>query len=551
MANEQYIIIPGTQQKVYEGSVVVLFRLPNLKWILHNGYYTYAGKRRNGWYFSSIPADTEMPVYNEDLVRMRVIDQPDIPCPPGPYPPGPIPPGPIPPGPYPPVPIPEPFTPQDKRQIEQAMLTFQTLAERDKFSSDELINGKVVRVNDIDGHGTIEYYSWNSATSSWDLASLGYRYMTREEINQAIGDDIVSIEWSNEHGALVITNNAGSEVPHVELLGVAHDPFYTEDDLKLTIPIYGRQNLELVIPKGSSIISIRIELQWEFPGGTVKPAIVITTTDGITEQEIAGDVSPLIGVYSGGDTETVHVAISDTTGVVTADVKLSSIVDNPLKVDNEGLWVDLTGYVKSKEIDVGMLLVADGDGGFTYAGDGIGIDTSTAISDLEYPEKFVVTANLIADAITAAITAYDLTVEERIQGLENRVSDVEDRVTVLEGSIQEIETAVEEASQAAIAAGEAAAQAEAQVEGAVEAATAAQTAAEAAEAAASAVTGDIEELRQRLDFGSGTTGQILVTNDTSIENSGYTIGTDTLSGDANTIATEQAVIDVVSWKNFG
>ena len=115
---EKYIIVPGTQQKIYEGTVVVLFRLPNLKWILHNGYYNYGGKRRRGWYFSSIPADSAMPVFQEDLVNLRIVDEPG-PCPP--YPPFP----PVPP--IPPVPIPTPFTPADKKQLDAAMLTLKIL----------------------------------------------------------------------------------------------------------------------------------------------------------------------------------------------------------------------------------------------------------------------------------------------------------------------------------------------------------------------------------------------------------------------------------------
>ena len=163
---DQYIIIPGTQQKVYEGTVVVLHRLPNVKWIIHNGYYNYNGRKQKGWYFSSIPADTTMPVFNEDLVAMTILDDggdtPRPPYPPGPFPPGPFPPGPYPPGPFPPeppAPVPIPFTPQDKKQVDAAMITVPTLRERDKLGNRYLIDGKLVRVNDIDGEGTVDYFT--------------------------------------------------------------------------------------------------------------------------------------------------------------------------------------------------------------------------------------------------------------------------------------------------------------------------------------------------------------------------------------------------------
>ena len=94
--SEEYVIIPGTGQKVYEGSVVMLYRLPNLRWILHYGYYSHNAKKQQGWYFSSIPSDTTMPVFNEDLVAMKVIDGQPGPMPPAP----PVPPFP----PFPPFP---------------------------------------------------------------------------------------------------------------------------------------------------------------------------------------------------------------------------------------------------------------------------------------------------------------------------------------------------------------------------------------------------------------------------------------------------------------
>lgn len=448
MANEKYIIIPGTQQRVYDGSVVILYRLPNLRWIIHYGYYNYNGRNQKGWYFSSIPADTVMPVFNEDLVAMYVIDSPVEPTPPGPCPPGPCPPGPFPPGPGPcppgpPVPIPIPFTPQDKAQLSAAMLTVQDMAERNKLNSANLKNGKVVRVNDTDGEGTIDYFSWDSESSSWLPASLGYRYMTKQEILEAIGDDIVQIVWSNENGALVLTNHAGEPIDPIQLLGVAHDPIYVEEDLQLRIPVYGRDDFIMTIPKDNYIRSVRFEMEYEFTDPDTgrhwtAPAIVITVSDGIADKEIAGDASAMVNIYKGVESPTTRVIVESDSNNIQADVKLSSIVDNPVKVDNEGLWVDLSGTVGKKYIDTGFLLVADGQGEFTYGGTGIEIDTSTSIEDLTNKEKYVVTANLIADAISAAFSALKISLEQRIADIETRVSRLEDTIDVGEDGHGEI-----------------------------------------------------------------------------------------------------------------
>lgn len=424
--SEEYVIIPGTQRRVYDGSVVMLFRLPNLRWIIHYGYYNYNGKKQKGWYFSSIPSDTTMPVFNEDLVAMKVIDGSPEPCPPGPGPHPPFPPGP---GPHPPAPIPIPFTPQDKMQVDAAMITVDDLAARDKLGRDGLQNGKVIRVNDIDGQGTVEYYSWNAETSKWEEASLGYRYMTRAEIMEAVADDIVEIVWSNDNGALVVTNNGGTPVNPIQLLGVSHDPIYLEEDLKLTIPVYGKDPVVVTLPKDNYVRSIRFESNWPF-GTRVCPAIVVTVSDGVTDQDIAGDISGIKGLFQGGETNSIKVLIDSDSGNVTANVKLSSIADNMLKVDNEGMWVDLSGVVKKKQIETGFLLVADGNGEFTYGGTGVELEQTTAIEDLTNPDKKVVTANLIVDAISAAVSALKIALEARIDDLEQRIVDLENKTDV-------------------------------------------------------------------------------------------------------------------------
>ena len=261
-------------------------------------------------------------------------------------------------------------------------------------------------------------------------------------------------------------------------MGVAHDPVYTEEELTLTIPTYGEEDLVIKIPKDKYIRSIRYEPNWII-GTELKPAIVVTVSDGITDEQIAGDVSGIRGLFEGEDTQTATIFIDSVSGKVRADVRLSSITDNPLKVDNEGLYVDLSGVVGRKQIETGFLLVADGNGEFTYGGDGVGLEQTTAIADLTNPEKKVVTANLISDAITAAITALEIVIE-------GKIADIETRLGTIEG---------------------------------------------------------------KLDFDtSGGNGTILVTNGDKLSASDYKIGGATLDTQSDgTVATEQAVTEVMSW----
>lgn len=412
---EDYIIIPGTQQKVYEGSIVILNRLPGLKWIIHCGFYEYNGRKQKGWYFASIPSDTTMPVFKEDLVAMRVIDESgDHPEPhphPHPYPPIP---------PHPPVPIPVIFTPDDKKMIERSMITVPNLEERDKLSSKKLVNGKVVRVNDAEGQ--VEYYEWDKASSAWVPATLGYRYMTREEIQNDLSSTIVSIVYSDSAGALVVQAYGGNETS-IPLSGIAHDPVYTSEDLTLRIPVFGSSDVVVTIPKDKSLKSVRFEENYLRPDGTYGPALVFVVSDGETDEEIVCNADRLVNIYQGADTSTISLSIDSDTCTITADAKLSPVAYNAIQVDNQGLVVDVRGKADKHDVSKDLILVSDGFGGFTYAGDGVDIRTD---GDLEtIGTSGVVTANVIAAAIAAAIAESQHDVDEKIQ-------DLQDRVTVLE-----------------------------------------------------------------------------------------------------------------------
>ena len=115
-----------------------------------------------------------------------------------------------------------------------------------------------------------------------------------------------------------------------------------------------------------------------------------------------------------------------------------------------------------------------GGGGSYTAGDGIDIDTSVAISDLTNPEKNVVTANLIADAIAAAIQSITIEIEARLHAIE-----------------------------------------------------------------------------ERIDFGPGEDGELLMSDGNKISRSGVTIGGSELpdaSGSPDVLTTEEAVVAALSWR---
>lgn len=223
-----YLKVPNSNVKLTDGNIVMLARFPGTKWVVHNGWYNYAGRRYMGWYFCSIPAQTIIPVNNQDLELLSVvagegdasaipappiIDGPDFPgmCPhpgphPGPFPPGP--PGPFPPGPpgpYPPhPPQPDPdgpafFSKSKDEMLAEAFITVPNIKQRDalidKYDG-KLPDGKIVRVNSVDG--IVKYYKWSTYNDRWEdwTDEFLIDYYSKTEVDESISsvsDDITEI----------------------------------------------------------------------------------------------------------------------------------------------------------------------------------------------------------------------------------------------------------------------------------------------------------------------------------------------------------------------
>ena len=178
---DEYLIVPGTSQRIVDGDVVIIQRLPTTRWVVHHGFYMYNGVQREGWYLAAIPSGTTMPFAESDLYGIVIVDKGYRPRPFPPMPPFP----PIPPGPGPgpePGPDVEPFTKEDKAILDSTMITVADLEARDALSSDKLINGRIVRVNNFEGH--VEYFEWDKANLTWKLADLGSRVATVDYVTE-------------------------------------------------------------------------------------------------------------------------------------------------------------------------------------------------------------------------------------------------------------------------------------------------------------------------------------------------------------------------------
>lgn len=151
---------------------------------------------------------------------------------------------------------------------------------------------------------------------------------------------VTGATYDQNTGKVTLTKDNGdtSEVP---LLGVAHSVAYSADDLRLTIPVFGSDDIVVNIPKDKFIRTGRYEAEYDFGGGKVGPAIVLVVDDEDSDsdndtREIAIPAEALVDVYTGTTTATAKVSVGDT-NEISVDVAFTGITeDRIVTVDSLG-----------------------------------------------------------------------------------------------------------------------------------------------------------------------------------------------------------------------
>lgn len=154
-----YLVIPNTDIQLYSGCVVIFNKYPEIRWVLHYGWCKYEETELFGWYFKSIPTNITVPAGKVDLNDLKIIDNP---CPP-----------------IPPSPSEDqvPFTEELRDMVYASFITVQSLDELNTIDTSVVPDGKLVRVNNVDG--SVVYYAWSLDQHEWVVAD----YVSVEEFN--------------------------------------------------------------------------------------------------------------------------------------------------------------------------------------------------------------------------------------------------------------------------------------------------------------------------------------------------------------------------------
>ena len=209
-----YLVIPGTNIRLYDSDIVKISGKPRIKWVVHTGWYIYEGNQNFGWYFVSIKDGTILPASIIDLTLCTLVttktqgsERYD---------------GKV-------VNYTRPFTLEDAETLNRAFITVETLEQRDNLDNKKLVNGRLVRVNDVGGVAT--YYRWDAETKSW----------VKEDFGGGSSGGIPEVVGTTKHPIILSELEPGLyrvigtyKISHtytmITLTGIHHLAFVSEDD---------------------------------------------------------------------------------------------------------------------------------------------------------------------------------------------------------------------------------------------------------------------------------------------------------------------------------
>jgi hypothetical protein len=160
----KYVVIPGTNVRLYDGDIVKVTKYPRSKFQIHCGWYMFDSKQNFGWYLSNVKSGKTLPLDTIDLTTCSLITSEAQGAT---YKSGPE------------IQYTRPFTDSDAEMLSRTFITLDSIEQMNNLDPFKLVNGKMVRINNDDGSAT--YYVWNASEYRWEPTDFG------ENIKRVVG----------------------------------------------------------------------------------------------------------------------------------------------------------------------------------------------------------------------------------------------------------------------------------------------------------------------------------------------------------------------------
>lgn len=340
--------------------------------------------------------------------------------------------------------------------------------------------------------------NWAETTNDSKLGTIA---VIKQIITQALATINTNAQFENSTGTLTVGSGTGAV-----LTGVAHDP--TVDGLKLTIPVYGGDDIVLDVPKDKFVTAGQYYAQYPEEEPEYYNVIVLTIENQVEPVIIPAEA--LVQVYTANNEgKNVVVTVDNDGNTISANITIDPVAGNALTYSASGFKVDISGKIDVISSATGNKVA------LTTAAGGVSESTFDVVSSGNMGElnTTIPTANLIAAAIASAVNTINSSLDGKLDKLSGSASDAgkiavvgADGTTVTIGSVLLSDLAT------------------------------------------------TAQLANKVDKVDGTENDIVVFGaDGAISDSDKTIGGTTLSADTtgNIVATEAAVNGALSWKQLG
>lgn len=267
-AVNDFIIIPGTNIRLYDSDIVKISDKPRIKWVVHTGWYIYGGNQNFGWYFVSIKDGTILPASIIDLTLCTLVttktqgsEKYD---------------GKV-------VNYTRPFTVADAELLNRTFITVETIEQRDNLDKKKLVNGKLVRCNDVGG--APNYYAWNDETKEWNKVDFG----NGGGIPEVIGTTEHPIILSNLEPGLyrvIGTYKISPTYEMITLTGIHHIAFVSEDD-EPNIKVITDTDITDYIVTGDDVTFVNIYATQQYVTDNYATKIYVDNKIAVIEAQIS------------------------------------------------------------------------------------------------------------------------------------------------------------------------------------------------------------------------------------------------------------------------
>lgn len=343
--------------------------------------------------------------------------------------------------------------------------------------------------------------NWTTANSG-KLATIA---VIKEKIDAAIEAISLATSFDNATGKIKVGN--GTEA---QLTGVAHDVVYDSSALKITIPVYGGEDIVVNIPKDKFVENVAYYEDYPEQNPTHHKVIVFTVAN--QEDPVIMPAEALVDIYTADNVgHDVTVTVTDD-NKISAQVKINSDATNALVSTETGLKVDITGKLdKLSNADGAKVVISKVDG--TVEESSVTVKTTGEMgnSATEVPVASLI-ATAIASAVSTAQTALQQSIATKMSKLSGTAEDA-GKIAIVSADGTSVEIGEYTLTQLATKA----------------------------------------DLATKVDKVSGVENNIVTFGASgAIKDSGKKFGGAALNAtpDANTLATEAAVADAMAWETI-